>query len=91
MTPEPHPLIQYLVRLEEPYFPEFDDTMPTLEVVRWALTLTDYWTERAVTWLEQGVPADSMQTELKDLVDNHRRPQQLRHRAMRFIRRPPRT
>ena len=91
MTTEPHPLIQYLVRLEEPYFPELDDAMPTTEVVRWALGLNDYWAERAVTWIEQGVQPDSMQTELKNLVDNRKGPQQLRHRAMRFIRRLPRS
>ena len=51
MADPPNPLIQYLVSLEEPHFPEIAEGFPTEDVVRWALGLTDYWAERAVTWL----------------------------------------
>ena len=75
----------YLVRLEEPYRPELDLVMPTTEVVRLALGLGDYWAERAVQWLEAGVPPETLQKELGELVGQQRRRQRLRHRAMRFI------
>jgi hypothetical protein len=88
---EQHPLLPYLKELEHPYTTGADAFMPTTEVVRFALGTTDYWAERAVEWLEAGVPADSMQVELGTLVADKRRPQSLRHRAMRFIDRAPRS
>ena len=78
-------LIQYLVRLEVPYRPDVDDDMPTVEVVRYALRLSDYWAGLAVEWIEAGLPKDLFQDELVALVESGGRSQRLRHRAKRLV------
>jgi hypothetical protein len=77
VSSEQHPLLPYLVRLEQPYDPEADPTMPTNDVLRFALgwTGSDYWPERTVEWLETGVSAEALQTEWKALVADPKRSQ----------------
>jgi hypothetical protein len=91
VSSEQHPLLPYLVRLEQPNDPEAEPTMPTNDVLRFALGWigSDYWPERAVEWLGAGVSAEALQTELKGLVVDPKPSQRLRLRAMRFIDRPP--
>jgi hypothetical protein len=90
VAPQQHPLLPYVKELERPYSPDAHAAIRTTEVVGFAHTMSDSWAERAVERLESWVQAESMEEELRALVADKRRSQSLRHRAMRFINRPPR-
>lgn len=53
-----------------------------VELVRYALSWpVDYWTDRALVWLEEGVPASHLTVELRAFEADRSRPQHQRHRA----------
>lgn len=84
MAPE-DPLVRHLVELEVPYEAEGDRPYDAVELVRYALGISDYWAGLAVSWLEQGFPAASLTTSLREVEATNSWPQSLRHRA-RYIR-----
>lgn len=84
MGPSHDPMLPYLVDLESTY--ESTDKRPydAVDLVRFALTVSDYWAGLGLGWLEQGVPTSGLDHELLALELNDRRPQALRHRARRI-------
>lgn len=79
------PMIQYLVELEVPYTEANEGPYDAVELVRYALGISDYWASLAVAWLEQGLPAATLVNDLRDIEATKSWPQSLRHRA-RFVR-----
>lgn len=83
-SPE-HPMLPYLVDLELVYDPSAHRDYDAVELVRYALTGSDYWADLAMGWLEQGIAADPVVQELRALEARRHRPQRLRHRARRLL------
>lgn len=85
MTPEPqHAMLPYLVDLESPFDPETPREYAPAELVRFALTLGNYWAGLALTWLQQGVSAAGLLDELRAFESETHRPQAQRHQARRL-------
>ena len=81
-----------LVDLEAPRFQSSLDEETAVALVRWALTRsTDYWADKALDWVEfGGVPAEPVADALRECSDDKRKPQPLRHRALRSLKHIPR-
>ena len=76
-----HPMLPYLVDLELAYDAKAHRDYDPVELVRYALSASDYWAELAIRWLEQGFPVRGLKEELQALESQSHRPQRLRHRA----------
>lgn len=48
---------------------------------------SDWWANRAMDWIEQGIPSADVKDALDHAVDDDRLPQMTRHRALRLARR----
>ena len=80
-------MLPHLVALEARFdFIAFRPYDP-VELVRYALTASDYWADLALARLEEGVPARQLLDELSEFEANANRPQSLRHRARRLRKR----
>ncbi len=84
--------VPMLVDLEAPRFQSSLDDETAVALVRWALTRsTDYWADEALDWVEfNGVSAESVSDALRACIDDERKPQPLRHRALRSFKHIPR-
>jgi hypothetical protein len=74
-------MVTHLTELEGPYDPLRLLAFDPRDLVRFALTASDYWADKALDWIASGVPSSSMRQELTSLEEDRRRPQSLRHRA----------
>lgn len=79
-----HELLPYLVDLESPYEPDARRAYDPVDLVRFALSISEYWAGLALRWLEQGVPTVALTDELAALERRDDRPQQLRHQARKL-------
>jgi hypothetical protein len=86
VTRPEHPMLPFLVDLELTYDANAHRDYEPSELVRFALTCTDYWADLAMAWLERGVPVAGLKQELVAFESQHSRPQRLRHRARRLLR-----
>ena len=80
MAPQ-DPMLPYLVDLEQPFDASRERPYDPVEFVRYALTVSEYWADLAVAWLEQGLPARQLQDSLLEVQARTGWPQSLRHRA----------
>lgn len=79
-----HPMLPYLVDLETKYDRSISRPYDPVDLVRYALTTTDYWARLAVAWLETTeIPADQLRDDLAAVEGRAYWPQELRHRAKR--------
>src|SRR5690606_30920980 len=79
-----HPMLQHLVDLEADYDPARLRTYDARELIRYALSTSDYWARLALCWLDQGTPAGGLEDALLELESEPQRPQALRHHARRL-------
>ena len=88
---EERQFVPLLAQLEAPLAEAAIDVPTATSLVRWVLAnSTDYWCDLALAWVEQGVDAQAVQSELTALADaGRKRPQTLRHRAKRLIPKVP--
>lgn len=77
-------MLPHLVGLEAPFNAEIPRAYDHVELVRYALTLSDYWADLALAWLEEGVPIAGLERDLEVLESQRQRSQRLRHRARRL-------
>jgi hypothetical protein len=49
-----HPMVEYLTELENPFDPDQPYAFDPDELIRFALTASDYWANRALDWLTFG-------------------------------------
>jgi hypothetical protein len=80
-------MLLHLVDLEAPFEASPGRDYDAVELVRFALTnddVGDYWSSLGSGWLEQGVPAASLLSELRAFETDRQRPQPDRHRARRI-------
>jgi hypothetical protein len=75
------PMLPYLVQLENAYDPKRSLEYDPYELVRFALTMSGYWADKALDWLSSGLPATPVASELRLAADDKRLPQRVRHRA----------
>jgi hypothetical protein len=80
-----HPMVPFLVELENPFDPDRTYPFPPEELIRFALTASDYWADKALDWLTFGCPVVPVEDDLDLLVVDRSRPQALRHRAKRIL------
>ena len=86
-VPEPkHPMLPFLVDLEREFDAGVERDYDPTELVRYAIGASDYRADLALGWLDQGVQAQPLVTELEQLEADKSRPQNLRHRARRLRR-----
>ena len=79
-----HPMLPYLVDLETRYENSISRPYNPVELVRYALTTTDYWARLAVAWLETTeIPAGELRGDLAAVEARAYWPQELRQRARR--------
>jgi hypothetical protein len=78
-------MVEYLTELEKPFDPDRCYAFDPNELIRFALTASDYGAERALDWLTFGCPVAPVEDDLRLLVDDRSRPQPLRHRAKRIV------
>lgn len=84
MSEPEHPMLQYLVDLEADYDAASSRTYEPRELIRYALSASDYWAGLALCWVDQGAPAGDLEDALLELEGQHHRPQELRHHARRL-------
>jgi len=77
-------MVRHLVDLESPYDATVYRSYDERDLIRYALGTTDYWAERAMGWLEQGVAGVGLDDALLALETQGARPQSLRHHARRL-------
>jgi hypothetical protein len=82
----PHPMVGHLIDLESPFQSEADRAYRPEDLLRYALTASEYWAGLALDWLSHGAPTDGMEAALLRLAHDARRSQPLRHRALRLAR-----
>jgi hypothetical protein len=58
VSPE-HPMLPYLVDLDSRFEAAGPRDYDPVELVRYALSASDYWADLGIRWLEEGVPARS--------------------------------
>lgn len=75
----------FLTQLEQPYDPDVPPEVDGADLIRFAFSVSNYWADRALDWLEFGFPPAPVKDDLRALVDDRRRPQPLRHRALRVL------
>lgn len=79
-----HPMLPYLVDLEAKYDGSVSRPYDPVDLVRYALTTTDYWASLAVAWLETAeIPVGQLRDDLEAVETHAYWPQELRHRAKR--------
>lgn len=78
-------MVHFLVDLESPYEFHRSREYDPYELVRFALVASDYWADRALDWLTFGLNVGPVEVALRELIDDRRRPQPLRHRALRIV------
>lgn len=78
-----------LLPLEKPYATVSPDGSSVRESIVAGLTSgIDYWVDRAVGWIECGLPVDAQLAELLlEIARLHHMPQRLRHRAFALAKR----
>lgn len=81
-----HPMFPHLGDLMASFDPKVERSYDPVELVRYALSTSDYWVEHALRWLDQGVPVAALVPELKALESDRAHPRTLRHRAWRLRR-----
>lgn len=79
-------MLPFLVDLELTYDPNAHRDYEPSDLVRYALTCTDYWADLAMAWLEQGVRVSGLEQGLVAFESQQARPQRLRHRARHLLR-----
>jgi len=89
-SPE-HPMLPYVLDLELHFDPKAHRAYDPVELVRYALTISDYWADLALKWLDQGVPTERLKQDLHSFEAQENRPQSLRHVARRLRRTNERT
>ena len=86
MGDEPlNPMVPFLVELEHPFDPDRTYAFDPEELISFALTASDYWSDKALDWLTFGCPVAPVEADLGLLVVDRSRPQPLRHRAKRIL------
>ena len=78
-------MVPFLVELGHPYDPDRLLTFDPHELVRFALSFTDYWAELALGWLTAGLAAAPVAYELRAYIAERKNPQRLRHAAGRLL------
>jgi hypothetical protein len=79
-------MVPFLVDLESPFDPDRQLAYDPHDLVRFALTASDYWADRALDWLTFGLSVEPVAQNLRPVIDDRVRPQPLRHRALRVLR-----
>ena len=80
------PMVPHLVDLESDYDVGAARSYDPRDLIRFALTASDYWADLALRWMDQGAPGDGLEESLLDLENQGGRPQPLRHHARRLRR-----
>jgi hypothetical protein len=79
------PMVRLLVELEQPFDPDRHYDFAPDALVRFALTASDYWADKALDWLTFGCPIRPVEAELRHVASDRDRPQALRHRTLRLL------
>jgi hypothetical protein len=74
-------MVPYLVQLENAYDSNRPLECDPYDLVRFALTMNDYWADKALDWISSGLPAGPVASELRLAADDKRLAQRVRHRA----------
>lgn len=83
--PPRDPMVPFLVDLESPFDHDRQLAYDPHGLIRYALTASDYWVDRALDWLTFGLAIHPVADDLRTVVDDSSRPQPLRHRARRVL------
>lgn len=89
MNAPEHPMLPHLVDLESNYTSGDERSYEVADLLRYALTSTEYWASLAVGWIEQGAPAVAVLDEVAALEQSKGFSQSLRHRSKRLLKHHP--
>ncbi len=84
-TGDSEDLTRYLVALEQPFSSDQHLDVEPTDLVRFALTASDYWSDLGLGWIEDGLDATPLHDDLWVFSQDKRRPQRARHRAWRLV------
>jgi len=80
-------MLPHLVDLESPFDAATARDYDPVELVRYALGVSDHRADLGIRWLEEGVPVSELPEDLRVMQSQQQRPQRLRHRARRLTKR----
>lgn len=78
-------MTSYLVQLEHPAQEADLDATTKSELVVFALNIPNYWSSKALDWVDDGILSEPIMTTMRQVSQDKRYSQRTRHRAWQHV------